>query len=50
MDITSLVNSERVVTLKADSKENALKALVKVLAKTKQVTNEKEPAKAISDR
>ncbi|HMS18441.1 MAG TPA: PTS sugar transporter subunit IIA [Planctomycetota bacterium] len=50
MDITSLVNSERVVTLKADSKENALKALVKVLAKTKQVTNEKELAKAISDR
>jgi fructose-specific phosphotransferase system IIA component len=50
MDITSLVNSERIVTLKADSKENALKALVKVLAKTTQVSNEKELAKAISDR
>lgn len=50
MDIASLVNPDRIVTLKADTKDNALKTLVKVLAKTKQVNSEKELAKAISDR
>ena len=50
MDIASLVNTDRIVNLKADTKEAALRSLCRVLAKTKQVASEKELSKAISDR
>lgn len=52
MNISDLITKDRIVTLTArhGTKEAALKALSKVLAKTKEVGNEKELAKAISDR
>jgi len=50
MEITNLVNAGRIVHLKEKTKATALRALVKVLSKTKQVAKEKELAKAISDR
>jgi len=50
MDISELLTADRIVHLKESSKPKALRALVKVLAKTKQVSKEKELEKAISDR
>jgi len=50
MEITDLVSEERIVQLKDKSKTGCLRALVKVLAKTKEVSKEKELGKAISDR
>lgn len=50
MDISTLVNVSRIVTIKDTTKDAALKALVKVLSKTDKVAKEKDLAKAISDR
>ena len=50
MEISDLVSAERIVHLKEKTKANALRALVRVLAKTSEVDKEKELAKAISDR
>jgi mannitol/fructose-specific phosphotransferase system IIA component (Ntr-type) len=50
MDITTLLAAERIVHLKDTTKDDCLKTLVRVLAKTPQVTKEKELLKAISDR
>jgi len=50
MDITDLVNKQRIIQVKDRTKAGSLRAMVKVLAKTKQVTKEKELGKAISDR
>lgn len=50
MDITQLLDPQRVVFLKEKTKLAALTRLVRVLAKTDEVTKEKELAKAINDR
>ena len=50
MEISQLLSADRIVFLKDDTKIGSLKALVKVLAKTKEVAKEKELGKAISDR
>lgn len=50
MDITQLLAADRIITLKTETKDDALKALVKVLGKTSAVAKEKELAKAIMER
>ena len=51
MDITELLTEDRIIHLRKEkTKADSLKALLKVLAKTDEVTKEKELAKAISDR
>jgi mannitol/fructose-specific phosphotransferase system IIA component (Ntr-type) len=50
MDISALVTANRIIPIKENTKDAALKALVKVLARTDKVAKEKELAKAISDR
>ncbi len=50
MDITTLLSADRIVTLKDNTKDGAIKTLVRTLAKCPEVTKEKELAKAIHDR
>ena len=50
MDITTLLSADRIVQVKDSSKDGAIKALVRTLAKCPEVTKEKELSKAIHDR
>ena len=50
MDITTLLDADRIVQLKDNTKEGAIKALVRTLAKCPAVTKERDLAKAIHDR
>src|SRR5204862_5098552 len=50
MDITTLLDADRIVKIKDPTKDGAIKALVRTLAKCPEVTKEKELAKAIHDR
>lgn len=50
MDITTLLNADRIVQIKEETKDGAIKALVRTLAKCPEVTKEKELSKAIHDR
>lgn len=50
MDIKDLLVPERIITLKETTKQAALTRLVRVLARTEEVSKEKELAKAIHDR
>ncbi|HYC78440.1 MAG TPA: PTS sugar transporter subunit IIA [Planctomycetota bacterium] len=50
MDISSLLAPDRIVFLKDETKDGAIKSLVRCLAKTPEVQKEKDLLKAIHDR
>jgi mannitol/fructose-specific phosphotransferase system IIA component (Ntr-type) len=50
MDISSLLAPDRIVFLKDETKDGAIKSLVRSLAKTPEVQKEKDLLKAIHDR
>lgn len=50
MDITTLLSVDRIVALKDNTKDGAIKTLVRTLSKCPEVTKEKELSKAIHDR
>lgn len=50
MDITTLLDADRIIQIKDPTKDGAIKALVRTLAKCPEVTKEKDLAKAIHDR